>query len=133
MRSGDIAVVDDAGYLHIVDRVKDIVIRGGYNIAPSEIEAVLHRHPAVVEVAVIGVPDEQWGEALHAVVALRADAELAAEVAEERLRDWCRDEGLPSLKVPGTVSLVDALPKNAVGKVDKGALRAERWTGERQV
>ena len=129
VRSGDIARVDDDGFIYIVDRVKDIVIRGGYNIAPSEVEAVIHRHPDVLEVAVIGVPDEQWGEALQAVVVVREGGVLDADAVTA----WCREEGLPTLKVPGEVTFTDSLPKNAVGKVDKGVLRASRWTSDRRV
>lgn len=128
VRSGDIATVDDDGFIYIVDRVKDIIIRGGHNIAPSEVEAVIHRHPDVLEVAVIGVPDEQWGEALQAVVALRAGVTDPPDLVT-----WCRDQGLSSIKVPGEVVTVDSLPKNAVGKIDKPALRASRWAGARQV
>ena len=105
------------------------MIRGGYNIAPSEVEAVIHRHPDVLEVAVIGVPDEQWGEALQAVVVVREGGVLDADAVTA----WCREEGLPTLKVPGEVTFTDSLPKNAVGKVDKGVLRASRWTSDRRV
>ena len=128
VRSGDIATVDADGFLYIVDRVKDIIIRGGYNIAPSEVEAVIHRHPDVLEVAVIGVPDERWGEAIEAVVALRSDT-----VDLPDLQTWCKQEGLSSLKVPETVVRVDSLPKNAVGKIDKASLRSARWSTDRQV
>ncbi|WP_341251989.1 class I adenylate-forming enzyme family protein [Euzebya pacifica] len=128
VRSGDIATVDADGFLYIVDRVKDIIIRGGYNIAPSEVEAVIHRHPDVLEVAVIGVPDERWGEAIEAVVALRSDT-----VDLPDLQTWCKQEGLSSLKVPETIVRVDSLPKNAVGKIDKASLRSARWSTDRRV
>jgi acyl-CoA synthetase (AMP-forming)/AMP-acid ligase II len=131
IHSGDIGEVDDEGYLYIVDRKKDLIIRGGYNIAPTEVESVLLRHPAVLEAGVIGIPDPEWGESVLAVVALRADAR-ATDGAE--LVRWCRDDGsLASVKLPQRVELVDALPKNAVGKIAKNELRDRFWTGDRKV
>jgi acyl-CoA synthetase (AMP-forming)/AMP-acid ligase II len=130
IHSGDIAEVDADGFIYIVDRKKDLIIRGGYNISPTEIEAVLHRHPEVLEVAVIGIPDEQWGEAILATVATTAGASLA----QEDLIDWCRNEGsLPTVKLPEHVEFLESLPKNAVGKIEKSALRARYWTDERKV
>jgi len=120
MHSGDIAEVDERGYVYIVDRKKDLIIRGGFNIVPSEIENVLYRHPAVLEAAVVGVEDPEWGEALVAFVAFK-EGETAAP--EEELRGWCAEQGLPSIKVPGEVRMLDALPKNAVGKIAKRELR----------
>lgn len=122
IRSGDVAEVDEEGYLYIVDRTKDLIIRGGYNIAPTEIEAVLHKHPDVLEVGVIGLPDESWGESILAVVALRAGA---VEDEAELLR-WCRENGsLSSIKMPKSIAFVPALPKNAVGKIAKNELRSQ--------
>ncbi|MFJ8812961.1 class I adenylate-forming enzyme family protein [Amycolatopsis thermoflava] len=115
VHSGDIGQWDERGYLHIVDRKKDLIIRGGYNIAPSEIENVLFRHPAVLEAAVVGLPDAEWGEAVVAAVALRDGHTLDAAA----VRDWCRAEGLPSIKLPERLITVDALPKNPVGKIAK--------------
>jgi acyl-CoA synthetase (AMP-forming)/AMP-acid ligase II len=130
IHSGDIAEVDEDGYLYVVDRKKDLIIRGGYNLSPTEVEAALLRHPAVLEAGVIGVPDPEWGEAVCAVVAARAGAEPTAD----ELIAWCREtEGLPTLKTPERVEFVDSLPKNAVGKIDKVALREDHWTGERKV
>lgn len=127
VRSGDVGVWDGDGYLSIVDRTKDLIVRGGYNIAPTEVEAVLHRHPAVLEVGVIGVPDPEWGEAVLAVVALRP----GAAASPQELLDFARE--LPSVKRPERVELVDALPKNAVGKIAKNELRDRFWTGARRV
>jgi acyl-CoA synthetase (AMP-forming)/AMP-acid ligase II len=124
VRSGDIGTFDDEGYLYIVDRMKDLIIRGGYNITPSEIENVLYAHPAVLEAAVVGLPDPEWGESVLAAVALRA----GAAVTEEGLREHCRAAGLPSIKVPGRVLTLDSLPKNAVGKIAKRTV-AEIATG----
>ncbi|HZZ52352.1 MAG TPA: AMP-binding protein [Pseudonocardia sp.] len=115
VHSGDIGQFDDEGYLYIVDRKKDLIIRGGYNITPSEIERVLYAHPAVLEAAVVGLPDPEWGESVCAAVALRA----GAGVAPDELREHCRAAGLPGIKVPERVLIMDALPKNAVGKIAK--------------
>ncbi len=130
IRSGDVAEVDADGFVYIVDRTKDLIIRGGLNIAPTEIEAVLHRHPAVLEVGVIGVPDPEWGESVLAVVALRPGA---AATGEELLA-FCRADGrLPTVKQPARVELVDALPRNAVGKTAKNVLRDRYWSAPRKV
>jgi acyl-CoA synthetase (AMP-forming)/AMP-acid ligase II len=120
MHSGDIAQQDEDGYVYIVDRKKDLIIRGGFNIVPSEIENVLYAHPAVLEAAVVGVPDAEWGEALLAVVALKEGS--SADAAE--LGAWCRQQGLPSIKIPERVEFLPALPKNAVGKIAKRELTA---------
>jgi acyl-CoA synthetase (AMP-forming)/AMP-acid ligase II len=101
-----------------VDRKKDLIIRGGYNITPSEIERVIYTHPAVLEAAVVGLPDSEWGESVCAAVALRAGTGLAPD----ELRAHCRAAGLPSIKVPERVLTMDALPKNAVGKIAKREL-----------
>lgn len=119
MHSGDIGLRDAEGYVFIVDRMKDLIIRGGFNIIPSEVENVLYAHPAVLEAVVVGVPDPEWGEALAAGVALKD----GAEVDEAGLRDWCRAQGLPSVKIPERVGFFDALPKNAVGKLAKRDVR----------
>ncbi|MGQ0624630.1 MAG: AMP-binding protein [Sporichthyaceae bacterium] len=118
MLSGDIGTFDSEGYLYIVDRKKDLIIRGGYNITPSEIENVLYAHPAVIEAAVVGLPDAEWGESVLAAVALRP----GAQAGEAELLAHCRAAGLPSIKVPGRVLTLDALPKNAVGKIAKRAI-----------
>jgi fatty-acyl-CoA synthase len=116
--TGDIGVQDDDGYLFIVDRLKDMIVSGGENIASSEIERVLHEHESVVEVAVVGRPDDRWGEVPIAFVVLRPEA--SATPAE--LIDHCRGQ-LARFKVPKGVELVDALPRNPSGKVLKRELR----------
>ena len=121
--TGDIAERDDEGFYRIAGRLKDLVISGGENVYPAEIEETLHAHPAVAEAAVIGVPDERWGEVCIAYVALRA----GARCEEEALLDWCRGR-LARFKVPRTVHIVDALPRSGVGKVLKRELR-EAWEG----
>jgi long-chain acyl-CoA synthetase len=115
---GDLARRDEEGYLYIVDRKKDMVISGGLNIYPREIEEVLHRHPAIREAAVIGVPDERWGERLRAFVVPRPGMTL--DPAE--LEAFCRDS-LSGYKVPRELRFIEALPRNAAGKVLKQELR----------
>lgn len=116
--TGDIGVVDDDGFLSIVDRLKDMIVSGGENVASSEVERVLYEHAAVVEVAVVGRPDERWGEVPVAFVVADADALLDGEV----LIDHCRAQ-LARFKVPRAVVFVDALPRNPSGKVLKRELR----------
>ena len=112
--TGDLARVDEDGFYFIVDRKKDMIIRGGYNVYPREIEEVLYEHPAVREVAVIGVPDPVHGEEIAAAVALRPDA----EATPEELRDYVK-ERVAAYKYPREVWLVDALPKGPTGKILK--------------
>jgi fatty-acyl-CoA synthase len=111
-------VTDDDGYLYIVDRLKDMIVSGGENIASSEIERVLYEHESVVGVAVVGRPDDRWGEVPVAYVVVRA----AATATPEELIDHCRGQ-LARFKVPKDVVLVDALPRNPSGKVLKRELR----------
>jgi fatty-acyl-CoA synthase len=124
--TGDIAERDEEGYYRIAGRLKDLIISGGENVYPAEIEDVLHAHPAVAEAAVIGVPDERWGEVCTAYVALRP----GAGCDEEELLDWCRPR-LARFKVPRAVHFTEALPRSGVGKVLKGELRAA-WEGARR-
>jgi fatty-acyl-CoA synthase len=116
--TGDAAVVHPDGYMQIRDRIKDVIISGGENISSIEVEGVLLRHPAVREVAVVGLPDEKWGESPHAFVVL---AEGAC-VEPEALRDFVR-EHIARFKVPKAVHFVDELPKTATGKIQKFVLR----------
>jgi acyl-CoA synthetase (AMP-forming)/AMP-acid ligase II len=119
--TGDIGVRDDDGYLFIVDRLKDMIVSGGENIAGSEVERVLYEHQAVLEVAVVGRPDDRWGEVPVAFVALRPDAR--ATTADE-LIEHCRGQ-LARFKVPKDVVFIDALPRNPSGKVLKRDLRTQ--------
>jgi acyl-CoA synthetase (AMP-forming)/AMP-acid ligase II len=119
LRSGDLARIDQNGFLYVVDRKKDLVISGGVNIYPHEIEDVISIHPAVAEVAVYGVPDEHWGEALTAAIALRD----GMTVEPQDIMRFCR-ERIGGYKVPKRIRIVHALPKNASGKVLKTELRA---------
>jgi acyl-CoA synthetase (AMP-forming)/AMP-acid ligase II len=123
LHTGDAGYLDRDGYLFIVDRLKDVIITGGENVYSSEVEAALATHPAVSACAVIGVPDERWGERVHAVVVLRDGSVATAE----ELRDHTK-EVLAGYKCPRTVDFVDALPLSAAGKVLKRELRS-RYTG----
>jgi acyl-CoA synthetase (AMP-forming)/AMP-acid ligase II len=126
--TGDGGTVDD-GYLTISDRKKDVIISGGENVSSIEVEDVLHSNPAVAEVAVIGVPDERWGETVKALVVL-ADG---ASAGEAELIDHCRDR-LTHYKCPTSVEIHEALPRTATGKLQKFKLRAPYWEGrDRQV
>lgn len=116
--TGDLARRDSDGYYFIVDRKKDLIIRGGYNVYPREIEEVLHEHPAVLEVAVVGIPHEELGEEIAAAVALRPDAAASAE----ELRAFVRDR-VAAYKYPRHVVVVDALPKGPTGKILKREVR----------
>ena len=129
MHSGDIAEIDENGFIYIVDRKKNLIIRGGLNIAPTEIENVLYRHKAILEVAVIGVPDSEWGEAIVAVVALKE----GEEVTDDQLKEYCNESELTSIKVPERIEIWDELPKNAVGKIEKNTIRSVFWGSGRQV
>jgi acyl-CoA synthetase (AMP-forming)/AMP-acid ligase II len=129
LRSGDGGHMDADGYIYVTDRIKDMIISGGENIYPAEIERVLAEHPTVGDVAVIGVPDEKWGEAPKAVVV----AAPGATVDPDELLAYCR-EHLATFKCPKTVDVLDELPRNPTGKVLKKDLRKPYWEGrERQV
>jgi long-chain acyl-CoA synthetase len=127
--TGDAGYFDEDGYLYVHDRVKDMIISGGENIYPAEVESALYGHPAVADVAVIGVPDEHWGESVKAVV-VRAPG---TEATEAELIAYAR-KGIAHYKAPRSVDFVDELPRNPSGKVLKRVLRAPHWGGrERQV
>ncbi len=118
--TGDIGYMDEAGYIFLSGRAKDIIIRAGENISPEQVEATLHSHPAIDEAAVIGVPDPQWGETVRAIVALKA----GAQASEADIIEHCRGQ-LASFKKPESVIFVDSLPRNPLGKVLKRVLREE--------
>ncbi|MGH2443317.1 MAG: long-chain-fatty-acid--CoA ligase [Chloroflexota bacterium] len=125
LHTGDMATVDSEGYILIVDRKKDIIISGGENIASIEIENVLFQHPAVLEVAVVAVPDDRWGEAPKAIVSLRS----GGTASEAELMEFCRSR-LSSFKVPKSIDFLDALPKGGTGKILKRDLREPFWEGK---
>jgi fatty-acyl-CoA synthase/long-chain acyl-CoA synthetase len=121
---GDIAYRDDEGFLYICDRKKDMIISGGMNIYPAEIEAALELHPDIYEVAVFGIPSEEWGEAVHAAVVVRPGAEVGVDDVVAHAR-----EHLASYKIPRSVDFIEELPKTGSGKVLKRDLRAPYWAG----
>ena len=126
MRTGDLATMDERGYCRIVGRLKDMIIRGGENLFPVEIEEVLMRHPAVAEVAVVGLPDERWGEVVAAFVRFLDGAERPSV---NELRSHLRSELSPQ-KTPTRWFAVDAFPLTGSGKVQKFAIRSAWEAGE---
>ena len=118
LRTGDLGFIDSEGFISVVDRKKDIIVTGGENVASREVEEVLHRHPGVLEVAVIGVPDEHWGEAVCAAIVPRSGVEVTQEQIVELAKNY-----LASYKKPRHVVLVESLPRNTSGKVMKHVLR----------
>jgi acyl-CoA synthetase (AMP-forming)/AMP-acid ligase II len=122
--TGDIGRIDPDGYIYLVDRKKDMIISGGFNVYPSEVEQVIWKHPAVQDCAVIGVPDEKWGEAVTAIIELKDG--MNVESAE--LIKMCK-EMLGGVKAPKHVHFWPKLPRSAVGKVLKREIRAEFWAG----
>ena len=127
--TGDAGYLDADGYLFIHDRIKDMIISGGENIYPAEVESVLFDHAGVADVGVIGIPGDTWGEAVMALVVRASGSEVSAEelIAHARAR-------IAAYKVPKSIGFVDALPRNPSGKILKRELRAPYWEGrERQV
>ncbi len=128
-RSGDAGYMDADGYLYVHDRMKDMIITGGENVYPAEVEDAVYGHPAVSEAAVIGVPSEKWGEEVKAIVALKP----GQSATEAEIIAWAR-ERIAAFKTPKSVEFVDALPRNASGKILRRMLREPFWAGrERQV
>jgi acyl-CoA synthetase (AMP-forming)/AMP-acid ligase II len=125
VRTGDIGRLDEDGYLSVVDRMNDVIITGGMNVAPSEVESVLHKHPDVAQVAVIGVPDAEWGEAVKAVVRLRP----GGEPDEAHLLAFAR-KSLAGYKTPKSVDFIDELPVSPAGKLLRRQLREPYWAGQ---
>jgi acyl-CoA synthetase (AMP-forming)/AMP-acid ligase II len=127
MHTGDAGVLDDEGYIYIQDRVKDMIVSGGENIYPRVVEEALFKHPAIADAAVIGVPDEQWGETVKAIVVLRDKA----TATEEEVIDFCRDK-VGGFERPRSVDFVSTLPRNPTGKVLKRELREPYWAGQKR-
>jgi acyl-CoA synthetase (AMP-forming)/AMP-acid ligase II len=128
VHSGDAGYMDEDGYVYIHDRIKDMVVSGGENIYPAEVESAMYGHPAVADVAVIGVPDDKWGEAVKAIVVMEPGQQCSAEeliaYAKERIATY---------KAPKSVDFVDALPRNPSGKILKKDLRAKYWQGSERM
>jgi fatty-acyl-CoA synthase len=129
LRTGDAGYLDKDGFLYIHDRIKDMIISGGENIYPAEVESAICDHPDVAEVAVVGVPDDTWGEAVKAVVVLKPGKELSVTDLMRFTR-----ERIAGFKSPKTIDFIAALPRNASGKILRRQLRDPYWVGkERQV
>lgn len=124
LRTGDLVTVDPEGFTTIVDRVKELIITGGFNVMPSEVEGVIQAHPDVADVAVVGVPASNGGEKVVAVVVLKPGAELD----EAAMRDWCK-ERLAPYKVPRSIAARDDLPRSMLGKVLRKQVREEYLAG----
>src|SRR5690606_39208721 len=122
LHTGDVGYLDEAGYLFITDRIKDVIITGGYNVYPREIEEVLYRHPDLLEASVFGVPDAKWGERVVAAVALRAGRTITAT----ELIEYCRT-CLASFKKPSEVHFLSELPKSGYGKILKRELKRQLY------
>jgi long-chain acyl-CoA synthetase len=128
-RTGDLASIDEGGYVFIVDRAKDMIVSGGENVYTTEVENALAGHPAVLELAVFGIPDERWGEAVHAEVVLKP----GVEVTESELIEHCR-LSIAGFKVPRSVAIrSEPLPKSGAGKILKREIRAPYWEGHDRV
>ena len=125
LRTGDAGYLDEDGYVYVHDRVKDMIISGAENIYPAEVESAIFGHPAIAEVAVIGVPDDKWGEAVKAVVVLKEGADVSPDeiIAFARTR-------IAGFKAPRTVDFIEALPRNPSGKILKRELREPYWAGK---
>lgn len=125
--TGDLATIDEEGYVLVVDRAKDMILTGGENVASAEIERVLYNHPAILECAVIAIPDERWGEVGKAFITLKA----GSQTTEDEIMNHCRQH-LAGFKVPCSVEIVDALPKGGTGKILKKVLREKYWSGHKR-
>jgi fatty-acyl-CoA synthase len=131
LHTGDIGRFDDEGFLYIVDRKKDMVVSGGFNVFPREVEDVIAAHPAVAQVAVVGVPDERWGEAVKAVIVLKPGHEASSAISEEIIAMVKRAKG--SVQAPKSIDFEAMIPMTAVGKPDKKAIKAQFWQGQQRL
>jgi acyl-CoA synthetase (AMP-forming)/AMP-acid ligase II len=126
LHTGDLGYYDEKGFIYIVDRKKDMIVSGGENVYSREVEDVLYRHPAIEEVAVVGIPDAVWVERVHAVVALKA----GSGAKENDIIAFCK-EHLASYKAPKSLEFVESLPKNPQGKILKKEIRKRYWTDKK--
>jgi long-chain acyl-CoA synthetase len=124
LHTGDLATIDEDFYIYIVDRAKDMIVSGGENVYCVEVENAIYKHPAVLEAAVVGIPDDKWGERVHAVVVFKP----GQSATEEELTETCR-EYIGGYKLPRSFEFVDALPKSGAGKILKRNLREKYWEG----
>ena len=125
LRTGDAGYIDEDGYLYIHDRVKDMIISGGENVYPAEVENAIYSHESVADVAVVGVPDKLWGEAVKAFVVPKEGAELD----EKMIIDFARTQ-IASYKCPKSVDFIETLPRNPSGKILRRELREPFWEGK---
>lgn len=125
LHTGDMATIDEGGYFYIVDRKHDMIISGGENIYPREVEEVIYKHPAVMEAAVVGIPDDTWGESVKAVVVLKPDQ----SATEDEIIALCK-KNLAGYKKPKSVDFTDALPKTAIGKILRREVKEKYWEGK---
>jgi acyl-CoA synthetase (AMP-forming)/AMP-acid ligase II len=125
LHSGDLGIWDDDGFLYLVDRKKEMIVSGSENVYPREVENVLYAHPGVAEVAVIGVPDERWGETVLAIIVSKP----GAHVSSEDITAFCADR-IAGYKKPRRIEFVTELPQNSIGKIDKKKLREKYWSNE---
>ncbi|MGB7407529.1 MAG: fatty acid--CoA ligase, partial [Pontixanthobacter sp.] len=124
-RTGDAGMMDDDGYLFIQDRIKDMIISGGENVYPAQVESAIYGHPDIADIAVIGIPDEKWGEAVKAVVVRKSGSSLT----EDGLIAYAKQK-IAGFKCPKSVDFIDALPRNPSGKILRRELRAPYWEGK---
>ena len=122
--TGDMAVMDEEGYVTIVDRKKDMILTGGENVYSTEVENILYMHPAILECAVVGVPDEKWGEAVKGIVVLKP----SQKATSQEIIQFCKDR-IAHYKAPKSIDFIDALPRTGSGKIHKKGLRDPYWTG----
>ncbi len=128
LHTGDGGYIDEQGRIFVVDRVKDMIISGGENIYSSEVETVISQHPLVAQCAVIGIPSEEWGEAVHVVILPATDEDDATSLELEQLREFCRKQ-IAGYKCPRSMDVVDSLPISGAGKILKNELRKPYWEG----
>ena len=124
-RTGDAGIVDEEGYVYIQDRIKDMIISGGENVYPAEVESAVYGHPDIADIAVIGIPDDKWGEAVKAIVVAKPDSGLT----EKDVIDYAKQK-IAGFKCPKTVDFIDVLPRNPSGKILRRELRAPFWEGK---
>ena len=132
MHTGDVAREDEDGFWFIVDRTKDMIVTGGFNVFPREVEDVVAEHPAVAQVGVIGTPDEKWGEAVTAIVVLRDGQRARPTTVVAEIQEMVK-ERKGAVQAPKQVIVADSLPLTGLGKPDKKALRAQYWDGDRSI
>ncbi len=122
--TGDMAVIDQEGYVTIVDRKKDMILTGGENVYSTEVENILYMHPAILECAVVGVPDQKWGEAVKGIVVLKP----SQRATEQEIIQFCK-ERIAHYKAPKSIDFIEALPRTGSGKIHKKGLRDKYWEG----